>query len=69
VIKFSYSWTFPGAVMFLPNQPLESAVAITEDLGTIADVPPIPDERLLWRTRRSNPFPGHEKEQGSDKHE
>jgi hypothetical protein len=58
VIKFSYSWTFPGAVMFLPNQPLESAVAITEDLGTIADVPPIPDERLLWRTPRNNPVSG-----------
>jgi hypothetical protein len=65
VIKFSFCWTArAGAEMSLNR-----LVAITEDLGTIADVPPIPDERLLWRTRRSNPFPGHEKEQGSDKHE
>lgn len=65
MIKFSFCWTArAGAEMSLNR-----LVTITEDLGTIADVPPIPDERLLWRTRRSNPFPGHQKEQGSDKHE
>jgi len=65
VIKFSFCWTASAGA----EMSLNRLVAITEDLGTIADVPPIPDERLLWRTRRSNPFPGHEKEQGSDKHE
>jgi hypothetical protein len=40
VIKFSFCWTArAGAEMSLNR-----LVAITEDLGTIADVPPIPDE-------------------------
>jgi hypothetical protein len=65
VIKFSFCWTArAGAEMSLNR-----LVAITEDLGTIADVPLFPTSDCYGVLAEAIRFPGHEKEQGSDKHE